>query len=98
MQISHMHPTPLTPADWAFSLWGTIFMAQGAAIYLLANRKSEEDNVRALPFGSCRSVCFHLLLLPFPLWSRASLVASSTATLDRLLRRDTHCLRIAAHA
>lgn len=30
--ISAMYPTPLTPAPWAFSIWGIIFILQGVGV------------------------------------------------------------------
>lgn len=34
-EISDKFPTPLTPAGWAFSIWGLIFLLQGGCYFLL---------------------------------------------------------------
>lgn len=42
VQIAHYHPTPLTPADWAFGIWGVIFLSQAAALWNLARGKKNK--------------------------------------------------------
>jgi len=34
--ISARHPTPITPSGWAFSIWGIIFLLQGAGVIYAA--------------------------------------------------------------
>lgn len=46
--VSRNHPTPLTPAGWAFSIWGLIFVLQGAAVVHQARIKNEPGWSRAL--------------------------------------------------
>ncbi|KAK3285991.1 hypothetical protein CYMTET_6428 [Cymbomonas tetramitiformis] len=42
--VSAAHPTPITPASWAFSIWGIVFLLQGMGVltWILNPRGGEE--------------------------------------------------------
>ncbi|MFP4293094.1 MAG: TspO/MBR family protein [Cyclobacteriaceae bacterium] len=44
-EVSDMYPTLITPADYAFSIWGLIFLALGVYAYYQAFRASPQEKL-----------------------------------------------------
>jgi hypothetical protein len=47
-QISDKHPTPITPAGWAFGIWGVIFLLQGAGVIYSLLEQGYENGSKTL--------------------------------------------------
>jgi tryptophan-rich sensory protein len=46
-QISELYPTLITPAGWAFSIWGPIFLLEGASVIWMCIQTDHDEVLAA---------------------------------------------------
>lgn len=47
-KLSKKNPTPITPAGWAFSIWGLIFLLQGVGVIYQSVNHGYEDGLKSV--------------------------------------------------